>query len=558
MPPMATPVTSMLAPILRPARAATAVGASASVIGRSGLLGPYPPWRLAAAGAAVRRYGVRLGAVYAIGAALHGERIAAEDEQGASTFAEMEARTSTVAAALADSGIRAGDEVAVLCRNHRGFLTATVALGKLGADTVYLNTGFAGPQLVEVARREGAKAVILDEEFLPLAADLEGDIPLWVAYSDRRDGPSAHPSFDDLLVGSPRPAPPKAAREARQIILTSGTTGAPKGAQRSFGSELEPVVSLLSRIPLRTRDTTVVAAPMFHSWGLVNAAIGLALGARLILPRRFDPEQTLRLIAEHRAAVLVAVPVMIQRIMALPEETRRRYDTSSLRIVGLSGSALPGELATRFMDAFGDVAYNLYGSTEIGWASIADPADLRAAPGTAGRVPLGAEVRILDESGRPIGAGASGRIFVRSGLLFDGYTGGGGKEIVDGFMSTGDVGHFDAEGRLFVDGRDDDMIVSGGENVFPREVEDLLSDHPDVADAAVVGVPDDDYGQRLVAYVVATDGKDGGDELASRLRSYVGEHLARYKVPREVRIIDELPRNATGKVLKRELRDAGE
>jgi fatty-acyl-CoA synthase len=263
----------------------------------------------------------------------------------------------------------------------------------------------------------------------------------------------------------------------------------------------------------------------------------------------------LRLIAEHRAAVLVAVPVMIQRIMALPEETRRRYDTSSLRIVGLSGSALPGELATRFMDAFGDVAYNLYGSTEIGWASIADPADLRAAPGTAGRVPLGAEVRILDESGRAVGAGDSGRIFVRSGLLFDGYTGGGGKEVVDGFMSTGDVGHFDGDERLFVDGRDDDMIVSGGENVFPREVEDLLSDHPDVADAAVIGVTDDEYGQRLVAYVVATDGIDGGDELAARLRSYVGQHLARYKVPREVRVIDELPRNATGKVLKRELRD---
>lgn len=550
--PVPNPVTAVLSPLRRPARTVKTLGASVGVVGRSGLLGPYAPWRIPAIGEAIHRYGVSLGAVYALGAALRPDHIAAVDERGASTFAEMESRTSTIAAALADAGIGEGDEVALLCRNHRNFLAATVALGKLGADTVYLNTGFAGPQLVDVARREGARAVVLDQEFLTLAEELGPDVALFVSWVDDRTSLGGRVSFDDILAGGPRPAPKKATRQSRQIILTSGTTGTPKGAQRNFGSEIEPVVSLLSRIPLRTGDTTLLAAPMFHSWGLVNAAMGMVLGARLVMPRKFNPEDTLRLVAEHRATVLVAVPVMIQRIMALPAETRARYDTSSLRVVGLSGSALPGDLATRFMDAFGDVVYNLYGSTEIGWASIATPADLRAAPGTAGRVPLGTEVRILDGDGREVPAGETGRIFVRSGLLFDGYTGGGNKDIIDGFMSSGDVGHFDEHQRLFVDGRDDDMIVSGGENVFPREVEDLLSDHPDVADASVIGVPDDQFGQRLAAFVVPTEGAtidvDG-------LRHYVQAQLARYKVPRDITVLDELPRNATGKVVKRELRD---
>ncbi len=522
------------------------------VVGRAGLLGPYAPWRLPAIGEAFRRYGLGLGAVYAVGAAVRPDHIAAVDETGASTFAEMEARTSTLASAMADAGIRQGDEVALLCRNHRHFLAATVALGKLGADTIYLNTGFAGPQLVDVTRREGAKALILDQEFLPVADGIGAEVPLFVAWADDREALAGRVSFEGILMGAPRRAPPKVTRQSRQIILTSGTTGAPKGAHRNFGTEIEPVVSLLSRIPLRTGDTTVLAAPMFHSWGLVNAALGMVLGARLVMARQFQPEETLRLIAEHRATVLVAVPVMIQRIMALPPETIARYDTSSLRIVALSGSALPGDLASRFMDVFGDVVYNLYGSTEIGWASIADPADLRAAPGTAGRVPLGAEVRILDDEGADVEAGQPGRIFVRSGLLFEGYTGGGNKDVIDGFMSSGDVGHFDRCKRLFVDGRDDDMIVSGGENVFPREVEDLLVEHPDVAEASVVGVADDRFGQRLAAFVVPVEGAtiDVGS-----LRRHVSGHLARYKVPRDITILPELPRNATGKVLVRELRD---
>jgi len=250
--------------------------------------------------------------------------------------------------------------------------------------------------------------------------------------------------------------------------------------------------------------------------------------------------------------VLAAVPVMIQRILNLPDETLAAYDLSSLRITSLSGSALPGELAIEWMERFGDTVYNLYGSTEVAWASIATPADMRAAPGTAGRPPRGTVVKLYDENGVEVPTGATGRIFVGNEMLFEGYTGGGTKDVIGGLMATGDVGRFDNAGRLFVEGRDDEMIVSGGENVFPKEVEDLLARHDAVAEAAAIGVVDRDFGQRLRAFVVLDRGKEVS---ADELKDYVKKNLARFKVPREIVFLDELPRNATGKVLKRELKD---
>ena len=241
---------------------------------------------------------------------------------------------------------------------------------------------------------------------------------------------------------------------------------------------------------------------------------------------------------------------MMQRILALPDEVKRRYDLSALEVTAASGSALPGDLATRWMDEFGDNLYNLYGSTEVAWATIATPEDMRAAPGTAGRPPRGTVIRIVDEDGNDVPPGETGRIFIGNQLAFEGYTGGGDKEHLGDLLSSGDVGHFDEEGRLFIDGRDDEMIVSGGENVFPREVEDLLADHDAVADAAAIGVDDEQFGQRLRAFVVKADGADTSED---ELKDYVKANLARYKVPREIVFVDELPRNATGKVLKREL-----
>jgi acyl-CoA synthetase (AMP-forming)/AMP-acid ligase II len=531
-------------PIARAARTASSI----RVLAQAGLLGPYRPDHIVGMAKAARRYGMSPAGAYALHAARDPNGTALVDERGALTFGQLEERTSTLAAALAARDIRGGARVGVLCRNHRGFVEAMVALAKVGADALFLNTGFAGPQVADVLAREGATALILDQEFIELCRLVDSGIPRILAWTD---GPADQPSIEDLIASGPLPAPPRPTSEGRQIILTSGTTGSPKGASRSAPTSVEPLVAILSKIPMRTRDTTLIAAPMFHAWGLGHLALGMLFGSTVVLRRRFDPEETLKVIEEEQATVLAVVPVMLQRIMQLPETTREQYETSSLRVIALSGSALPGDLATRAMDGFGDIVYNLYGSTEVAWASIATPADLRAEPGTAGRPPPGTVLKLVGEDGREVAPGQVGRIFVGSSLLFEGYTGGGSKEMLGGLMSTGDVGHLDADGRLFVDGRDDDMIVSGGENVFPREVEDLLAEHPACVDASVIGVPDDQFGQRLKAFVVV---RDGEGVTADELKDYVGRHLARYKVPRDVEFLDQLPRNAAGKVVKRDLR----
>jgi acyl-CoA synthetase (AMP-forming)/AMP-acid ligase II len=425
---------------------------------------------------------------------------------------------------------------------------------KLGTTALYLNTAFAGPQITDVVKREDPKALIYDQEFAGLTAEAGKRRKRFLAWtdSDSADVPAKDLRLEDLIAAGDRSDPVPPDNPGRIVILTSGTTGTPKGAHRKQPESLDPVAGLFSKIPLRAGERTMIAAPMFHSWGMAHFSIGLALGSTMVLRRRFDPEDTIATTARYACQALVVVPVMLQRMLELPPETIARYDLSHLRVIAASGSALPGELALKVMDRFGDVLYNLYGSTEVAWATIATPEDLRAAPGTAGRPPRGTVVKIVDEHGAEVPQGETGRIFVGNEMVFEGYTGGGNKQVLEGLMSSGDVGHFDADGRLFVDGRDDEMIVSGGENVFPREVEDLLADRDDIQEVAVVGVPDEDFGQRLRAFVVPVPGAEPtGDEL----KDHVKRNLARFKVPREIVFLDELPRNATGKVLKRELQD---
>jgi fatty-acyl-CoA synthase len=529
------------------------LGVARTLIG-TGMLAPTRPDKALRSVLALQRWGASPAAAYAGSAIRYPDRLSIIDDRGTLTFAEMQRRTNALARQFAADGIGEGDGVAIMCRNHRGFVEATVACSKLGASALYLNTAFAAPQIADVLAREQAVAVVYDEEFADLVAPGAEGRKRYVAWCETPNRDPARPGGDlllDALIerGDDRDLSPPA-EKGRVVILTSGTTGTPKGAARKQPDSLEPAAALFSKIPLRARETTMIAAPMFHSWGFAHFTLALPLASTLVLRRRFDPEETLRASAQSRASTLAVVPVMLQRIMDLGPETIGRYDLSALRVIALSGSALPGELATRAMDELGEVLYNLYGSTEVAWATVATPEDLRAAPGTAGRPPMGTIVKLLDEQGQEVQKGEPGRIFVGNEMMFDGYTGGGGKEIIGGLMSTGDVGHFDADGRLFVDGRDDEMIVSGGENVFPREVEDLLSDHEEIAEAAVIGVPDNEFGQRLRAFVVLGNGTSL-DEAA--IKDYVKRNLARFKVPREVVFLEQLPRNATGKILKREL-----
>jgi fatty-acyl-CoA synthase len=520
----------------------------------SGLIRPMRPDHLVRIGRLYLTWGPTPALGYLAASFTRPDDTALIDELGALTFAEVNRRTNALAHALADDGIGEGDRVAVMCRNHRGFVDATVALSKLGAHCLYLNTSFAGPQISDVVKREDASAIVYDQEFTDLVADAAEGRKTYLAWEevdgDDDDAIEIDDSLEHLIRrGDPSdPVPP--GEPGRTVILTSGTTGTPKGATRQSPTSVEPAAALLSKIPLHEGEVTMIAAPLFHAWGFAHFVLGILFGSTLVLRRRFDPEQTLAATAEHRASALVVVPVMLQRILELPEDVRDRYDLRALRVIAVSGSALPGPLATATMDAFGDIVYNLYGSTEVAWATIATPEDLRAAPGSAGQPPRGTIVKLYDDEGREVPQGDTGRIFVGNEMMFEGYTGGGSKEVINGLMATGDVGHFDRGGRLHVDGRDDDMIVSGGENVFPGEVEDLLSGHKGVADVAVFGIDDEKFGQRLKAAVVKRKGQTVTEK---QLKDYVKANLAAYKVPREIQFVDELPRTATGKILKREL-----
>jgi acyl-CoA synthetase (AMP-forming)/AMP-acid ligase II len=518
---------------------------------RAGIVQPERPDHLWNTARALLRYGTTPAAGYTAAARNFPDEPAVIDELGTLSFSEVHRRTNALAHSLRAEGISAGDNVAVMCRNHRGWIDAVLACSKLGANALFLNTAFSGPQLTDVAKREKPKAVIYDHEFGEVLHDASRRRKRYIAWHEPEDGKVEDPLLDDLIDRGDTADVSPPDQQGRAIILTSGTTGTPKGAERSMPKTIDPIASLLSVIPLRARERTMIAAPLFHAWGFANWALSISLASTVVLKRKFDEEATLSLTAQHECTALVVVPIMIQRILELPDEVLDRYDLSKVKAVPVSGSALPGALSDRWMDHFGENLYNLYGSTEVAWATIATPRDLREAPGTAGKPPRDSVVKVYDDDGNPVDPGETGRIFVGNAVQFEGYTGGGDKDEIDGLLSSGDVGHFDEHGRLFIDGRDDDMIVSGGENVFPAEVEDLLMGHRNVADVAVFGVDDEKFGQRLKAVIVKK-----GDLTEKQVQDYVKKNLAGYKSPRDVVFVDELPRTSTGKVLKRELQDA--
>ncbi|QDH10832.1 AMP-binding protein [Nocardioides dongxiaopingii] len=533
----------------------TAAGTSLKVLGRAGVIRPYSPLTLARLARTLRQWGTGPAGGFASLALRMPERVGLVDELGELTFGELHARSNALAHALRERGVGEGDAVALMCRNHRGFIDASIAVAKLGADLILLNTAFAGPQLVEVLERDRPTVLVHDQEFTALVEEAPVGLRV-LAWVDDDAARGDLPTLESLIEGRDGTDLGAPAHHGRIVILTSGTTGTPKGAPRSEAG-VEAAVSLLGSIPLRHGWRTHVAAPLFHTWGFAHLALAMLLGSTVVLRRRFDPEDFLRTVQDARCESAAVIPVMLQRVLALPAETLDRHDLRTLQVVASSGSALPGDLATTWMDRFGDHLYSTYGSTEVAYAAVASPADLRGNPGTAGRPPYATVVRILDDDGREVPTGTAGRIFVGNGLLFEGYTGGGHKEVVDGLMSSGDVGRLDDDGLLFIEGRDDEMIVSGGENVFPKEVEDCLARHDAVTEVAAIGVDDEDFGTRLRAFVVRT--ADAGDDLGEDdLKDWVRQNLARYKVPREIVFLDELPRNATGKVLKRDLVHHGE
>ena len=527
------------------------VGDEAHYLGccaRSGMFGLESPRTLMAVVGALADHGM-LGGAVSVAAIRHPDRTAIIDERGEVTYHELDARVNALANAWRAAGLAPRDGVGIMARNHRGALEALFAAAKCGARIVLMNTGFSAPQVREVAMREGVDLLVYDEEFELLLGGLELRLGRCCAWTEQEPAGGEH-TLEGLIAAASPTAPPKPSRAPRLVILTSGTTGTPKGAGRDVPVSLSPVGGPLSKVPFRSGDTTQISAPLFHALGFTQGLLQIGLAATLVLQRRFAPAETLDSLARNHVSTWVTVPVMLQRLLALGCEQWQDRDLSPLRIVYVSGSQLGARLTRETLARLGPVLYNLYGSTEIAYATIATPADLAVEPACVGRVVRGACVEILGQHGDRLAAGVTGRIFVGHMIPFEGYTGGEDKERVRGLVASGDVGHFDSAGRLFIDGRDDEMIISGGENVFPREVEDLLHLHPAVLEAAAVGVSDDEFGQRLRVFVVVR----AGAELSEQdVKVYIRDKLARYKVPREVTFLDELPRNPTGKVLKREL-----
>ncbi|BBZ44643.1 acyl-CoA ligase FadD12 [Mycobacterium parmense] len=517
---------------------------------RAGMIAPMRPDRYLKMAAAMRREGMGITVGFAGAAQRCPDRPALVDELGTLTWRQLDARINALAAAL--QALPGGQPavIGIMCRNHRGFVEALVAANRIGSDILLLNTSFAGPAMADVVNREGADAVIYDEEFTATVDRALADKPGAVRIVAWTEGTHER-TVEKLIADHLAQRPARTGRKGKMILLTSGTTGTPKGAKQSGGGAgIGTLKAILDRTPWRAEETVVIVAPMFHAWGFSQLVFAASMACTVVTRRKFDPEATLDLVDRHKATGLAVVPVMFDRIMELPEEVRNRYSGKSLRFAAASGSRMRPDVVTAFMDQFGDVIYNNYNATEAGMIATATPADLRAAPDTAGRPAGGTEIRILDGEFNELPTGEVGTIYVRNDTQFDGYTSGTTKDFHAGFMSSGDVGYLDEAGRLFVVGRDDEMIVSGGENVYPIEVEKTLAAHPDVAEAAVIGVDDEQYGQRLAAFVVLSPGaRTGVDEL----KQHVRDNLANYKVPREIAIVDELPRGSTGKILRAEL-----
>jgi acyl-CoA synthetase (AMP-forming)/AMP-acid ligase II len=528
---------------------------------RAGLIAPMRPDKYVRIAAAMRRENMAATSGFASAAQRCPDRPGLVDELGTLTWKQLDERADALGAALQNltkgqlksdvAAPAAPKTIGIMCRNHRGFVDALVAANRIGSDVLLLNTSFAGPALAEVVAREDADAVIYDEEFTDTVDRALADRPDATRIIAWTDTPSAHDVTVEKLIDAHEGREPKRATEkARTVLLTSGTTGTPKGAKLT-GGDAFALKAILDRTPWRTEEAVVIVAPMFHAWGFSQLIFAASMACTIVTRRKFDPEATLELIDRHRATGLAVVPVMFDRIMDLPDDIRTRYSCKSLRFAAASGSRMRPDVVIAFMDQFGDVIVNNYNATEAGLIASATPEDLRAAPDTAGKPAPGTEIRILDKDFHEVPTGEVGQIYVRSGTLFDGYTSGKTKDFREGFMASGDMGYLDENGRLFVVGRDDEMIVSGGENVYPVEVEKTLAAHPEVTEASVIGVDDEQYGQRLAAFVVLAPGASATPDT---LKQHVRDSLANYKVPRELLVLDELPRSSTGKILRNELK----
>lgn len=483
-----------------------------------------------------------------------GDKIAIHDRRGSLTWRELDTRSNQAAHALWQSGLRGNDKVATLLRNGREALEVALGAQKYGIIACPLNTWAKPKELKATMAAADPGVIVYDTAHADQVKECAPEgVPL-VFVGDSSKAIKGSIDYEDLIGDQPTKPPSPFTRDPgspKVIIHTSGTTGTPKGASRNASSAgIGALANLLQVVPYRRDDVVFCPAPLFHSFGLATFTFATALGSSMVLPEKFDPEESLRLIELHKATAASFVPVMIKRIVQLDDKVKNRYDLSSLRVVMASGSAMGEDLRKAAMEIFGDVLYDLYGSTEAGWVAIARPEDIKNRPKSVGKPVPGIEIQIFDKEGERIDGDETGEIFIKSGLLFEGYTSGDAKDERDGYMSIGDLGHLDDD-FLYIDGRADDMVVVGGENIYPIEIEEVIDGIDGVEDVTVMGIPDDEYGEVLAAFVVGSASED-------EIKKVCKAELASYKVPKRIEKLDELPRTSTGKVLKHELVEIAE
>jgi fatty-acyl-CoA synthase len=532
----------------------------ARVVRQSGLLFElhFAGLRIAA-GAAVRG-GRNPSLIFALHGANSPEKPAILWRDRCLTYGQLDRRMNRAAAGLQRLGFQRNTSVVIMMRNRPEFLEVQAGAGRLGAAAVSVSWRSTAAELVYLAAHCGAKALVFEADLWQAVEQAKKSLP---AIEERAfisvggDVPGFSRYEDDFLADSDAPLEGvgDVQEDAAVVIYTSGTTGKPKGAVRKFPKDaMHAAMQFIVETPMRVDDIHLVTCPLYHSTAFGFLAFNALLGGTAVLMDEFKPEQFLQLVDRHGVTTTAVVPTILHRVMALDPSVRAKYDVRSMRAIFTVGAPLSGPLGTDVMDHFGDVLYNCYGATETGLVTMARPSDLRAAPGSIGKALPGNEVRLLDEQGLEVPLGQVGELYVRNKMLVAGYHNDAEStraSMKDGFFSVGDLARCDRDGRFFIEGRKRDMIISGGVNVYPAEVEGVLEAHPEVAEVAVVGVDDPEWGERVRAFVVkrADSTLDEG-----ALKVWCRARLAGPKVPRDFVFLDALPRNQMGKVLKRELR----
>jgi fatty-acyl-CoA synthase len=482
----------------------------------AGAMDPKAPFAIARAMPWLLGRGPSLGIVSKMHSVVLADKPAVHDRHGTLTWKELDERANRAANMLTALGLQGNDRVAMVLRNGREMVEVALGAQKLGIIACPLNTWAKTKELEATLDQSDPKVLVYDTKHADQVKKVvKGNVDL-VSVGAQADALDGSFDYETLLAESSAAPPPPFARNtgaAKIVIHTSGTTGTPKGAARNASAAgLGPLANLIGRVPYRRDDVIFCPAPMFHSFGLATFTFGAALGATMVLPEKFDPEASLEWIEKYKATAASFVPVMLRRIVSLDDDIKKKYDLSSLRIVMASGSVLSTDLRKAATELFGEVIYDLYGSTEIGWVAIATPDDMKSRPKTVGK---------------PVESGES-------------------KDERDGYMAIGDYGKLDDDGYLFVESRTDDMVVVGGENVYPIEIEQVIESIDGVSEVTVLGVQDEEYGEVLAAFIVGTAD-------VSSIEKRCKDELASYKVPKRIEVRDDLPRNATGKIVKREL-----